>query len=198
VTLSGNNTYQGKTYIGSSISTVAGTLVIANTSSLPSATDVIFHSSTAGKLQLNADASCNKLLYGATAQASGTYGSTSSSASNQNNTYFSGTGALTVISNEPFGGNSFNTGSNQELPNSLDVQVLGNPSTNMFTLKIQSNITEEKISLKIVDLSGRIVEVKQNLEAGEMVELGMNYKVGIYLVEAIQGKQRNVIRLVKQ
>jgi hypothetical protein len=138
------------------------------------------------------------LLYGATAQASGTYGSTSSSASNQNNTYFSGTGALTVISNEPFGGNSFNTGSNQELPNSLDVQVLGNPSTNMFTLKIQSNITEEKISLKIVDLSGRIVEVKQNLEAGEMVELGMNYKVGIYLVEAIQGKQRNVIRLVKQ
>ncbi len=198
VTLSGNNSYQGKTYIGASISTVAGNLVIANTSSLPSATEVIFHSSTAGKLQLNADASCNKLLYGATAQASGTYGSTSSSASNQNNTYFSGTGALTVISSEPFGGNSSNTGFDQELPGSLDVQVFGNPSTSLFTLKIQSNNTDEKVSLKIADLTGRIVETKHNLSAGEMVEFGMDYKVGSYFVEAIQGEQRKVIRLVKQ
>ena len=31
-----------------------------------------------------------------------------------------------------------------------------------------------------------------------MVEFGMGYKVGSYFVEAIQGEQRKVIRLVKQ
>jgi fibronectin-binding autotransporter adhesin len=202
VTLSGNNTYQGKTYIGASISTVAGTLVIANTSSLPSATDVIFHSSTAGKLQLNADASCNKLFYGATAQASGTYGSTSSSASNQDNTYFSGTKVLTVsnslVNNSPVERASSELGSAQELPNNFDVKVLGNPSTSMFILKIESNNFDEKVTLKIVDISGRIVEVKQNLYAGAMVELGMDYKAGSYFVEAIQGEQRKVIKLFKR
>ena len=96
VTLSGNNTYQGKTYIGASYSTVAGTLVIANTSSLPSTTDVIFHSSTAGKMQLNANVSCASLLYGAVTQPNGSYGSTSSSATNKNDIYFAGTGVLNV------------------------------------------------------------------------------------------------------
>jgi hypothetical protein len=149
---------------------------------------------------MGANATCNKLTFGTTAQSSGTYGSTASTATTKNDTYFdvNGTSRLTVTSSEPFGGNSSNTGFDQELPGSLDVQVFGNPSTSLFTLKIQSNNTDEKISLKIADLTGRIVETKHNLSAGEMVEFGMDYKVGSYFVEAIQGEQRKVIRLVKQ
>jgi autotransporter-associated beta strand protein len=96
VTLSGNNTYQGKTYIGASYSTVAGTLVIANSSSLPAATNLIFYSATSGKLQLNANATCASLLYGAVTQPNGSYGSTASAATNKNNIYFAGTGVLNV------------------------------------------------------------------------------------------------------
>ena len=101
VTLSGNNTYTGTTSIGTSFSTVGGTLVIANSSSLPAATNLIFHSATSGKLQLNANATCASLRYGSTAQAAGTYGSTSSSASNKNDGYFAGTFVLTVSSSTP-------------------------------------------------------------------------------------------------
>ena len=97
VTLSGNNTYTGTTTIGGSVSIPGGgTLVIANANALPAATSVIFSTTNPGKMQLNANVSCASLLYGAVTQPNGSYGSTSSSATNQNNTYFSvsGTGVL--------------------------------------------------------------------------------------------------------
>jgi hypothetical protein len=57
---------------------------------------LIFYSATSGKLQLNANATCASLLYGAVTQPNGSYGSTASAASNKNDTYFSvsGTGVL--------------------------------------------------------------------------------------------------------
>jgi hypothetical protein len=84
VTLSGNNTYTGATQIGSSVSTTAGTLAIANASALSPSTHLIFFSATAGKLRLVANASCNQLTFAGVLQFAGTYGNTSSSASNQN------------------------------------------------------------------------------------------------------------------
>jgi fibronectin-binding autotransporter adhesin len=190
--LDGANTYTGSTEVS------GGILHIAATNAIPSATDIIITSP--GQLSMGANATSSTLTFGTTAQNSGTYGSTASTATTKNDTYFDvyGTSRLTVTSSEPFGGNSSNTGFDQELPGSLDVQVFGNPSTSMFTLKIQSNNSDEKVSLKIADLTGRIVETKHNISAGEMVEFGMGYKVGSYFVEAIQGEQRKVIRLVKQ
>jgi autotransporter-associated beta strand protein len=97
VTLSGNNTYTGTTTIGGSVSSGGGgTLVIANANALPAATSVIFSTTNPGKMQLNANVSCASLLYGAVTQPNGSYGSTASAATNQNNTYFSvsGTGVL--------------------------------------------------------------------------------------------------------
>ncbi|HEX4958560.1 MAG TPA: HYR domain-containing protein [Lacibacter sp.] len=86
-----------------------------------------------------------------------------------------------------------------ELPitNRFDVKVFGNPSTTKFTLKVESSNLNEKITLKIVDVSGRIVEVKQNVYAGQLVEFGTDYKVGSYFVEAVQGDQRKIIKLIK-
>jgi hypothetical protein len=97
VTLSGNNTYTGTTTIGGSVSIGGGgTLVIANANALPAATSVIFSTTNPGKMQLNANVSCASLLYGAVTQSIGSYGSTTSAATNKNNTYFSGTGFLNV------------------------------------------------------------------------------------------------------
>jgi hypothetical protein len=79
----------------------------------------------------------------------------------------------------------------------FDVKVLGNPSTTKFTLKLESSNFNDKITLKIVDISGRIMEVKQNLYSGQVVEFGTDYKVGSYFVEAVQGDQRKVIKLIK-
>jgi autotransporter-associated beta strand protein len=192
--LDGANSYTGTTTVS------GGVLNIAATAALPSATDITITSP--GQVALNADATCNTLTLGATPQIPGTYGSTASLATTQDDTYFNefGPGVLTVSSslvNSPVERTSSELGSAQELPNNFDVKVLGNPSTSMFVLKIESNNFDEKVTLKIVDISGRIVEVKQNLYVGAMVELGMDYKAGSYFVEAIQGEQSKVIKLFK-
>jgi hypothetical protein len=145
---------------------------------------------------MGANATCDTLTLGATPQSSGTYGSTASLATTQNDTYFDSyaTGVLTVGSGQRA---SSELGSTMELPNNFDVKVLGNPSTSIFRLKIESNNFDEKVTLKIADINGRIVEVKQNLYAGAIFELGMDYKAGSYFLEAIQGGQRKVIKLFK-
>ena len=54
---------------------------------------------TGGIVNLVENATCNTLTLGAATQPNGSYGSTSSSATNQNNTYFMGTGVLNVGQN---------------------------------------------------------------------------------------------------
>jgi autotransporter-associated beta strand protein len=186
--LDGANTYTGTTEVS------GGILHIAATNAIPSATNITITSP--GQLSMGANATCDTLMLGATPQSSGTYGSTASLATTQNDTYFDSyaTGVLTVGSGQRA---SSELGSTMELPNNFDVKVLGNPSTSIFRLKIESNNFDEKVTLKIADINGRIVEVKQNLYAGAIFELGMDYKAGSYFLEAIQGGQRKVIKLFK-
>jgi hypothetical protein len=49
----------------------------------------------------------------------------------------------------------------------------------------------------VLDVSGRTVRVIPNLAAGETVQLGSEYRPGIYFVEMVQGSNRTQIRLVK-
>jgi Putative metal-binding motif len=79
----------------------------------------------------------------------------------------------------------------------FNVKVLGNPSINKFIIKLESSNTEDVIMLRVVDAAGRLMEVKQNLRAGQVVELGSNYRLGAYFVEAVQGDQRRNVKLMK-
>jgi hypothetical protein len=79
---------------------------------------------------------------------------------------------------------------------SFNVKVLGNPSATAFKLKLESNDLKQKISMRVVDETGRVIEVKQNLAAGQIVEL-TSYKQGLYFAELVQGDQRRIVRLVK-
>ena len=89
LTLSGTNTYTGTTTVA------AGILACNNASSLGRGPLSI--TSTA-KLNLNftGTSQATSLSLGGVAQTNGTYGSTSSSATNKNDTWFSGTGIVTV------------------------------------------------------------------------------------------------------
>ncbi len=79
----------------------------------------------------------------------------------------------------------------------LDVKVMPNPSETYFTLLLQSSNTTEGITLKIVDQNGRLVEVKNSLQAGQAVQVGGTYRQGVYFVQAVQGDKRKVVRLLK-
>jgi hypothetical protein len=80
---------------------------------------------------------------------------------------------------------------------SLHVKALPNPTSQYFTLQIETNNAKEKISLRILDLNGRQIELKNSLNSGQIVQVGNNYRPGIYIAELVQGKQRITVKLVK-
>jgi autotransporter-associated beta strand protein len=88
LTLSGLNTYTGSTTVA------AGVLAYNSAAALGQGPVVV----TSGKLSLNFTGSRQvaSLSLGGVAQASGSYGSSVSPATNKNDTYFSGTGTVTV------------------------------------------------------------------------------------------------------
>ena len=82
--------------------------------------------------------------------------------------------------------------------NSTFVRVYPNPSSSAFTVNIESFNTKENISLRIIDIAGRVVEVKSNLAGSQTLKIGSNLKAGLYVVELRQGGESKTIKLLKQ
>ncbi|NJL19321.1 MAG: hypothetical protein HC901_03340 [Bdellovibrionaceae bacterium] len=87
LTLNGTNTYTGNTTVSAGILSLSGGNAIPDTNTL-----II----SGGKVDLTANETVGILIYNGTLQGNDTYGSTSSTAVVQDDTYFSGTGILTV------------------------------------------------------------------------------------------------------
>jgi hypothetical protein len=79
----------------------------------------------------------------------------------------------------------------------LTITALPNPSRNYFTLRIQSN-SKELLQVKVMDVSGRIVETKHGMVANMAFHIGNNFRAGVYLVEVTQGNERQILKLIKQ
>jgi hypothetical protein len=79
----------------------------------------------------------------------------------------------------------------------FDVAVYPNPSSNDFTFMIDA---AEKIScsINIYDLTGRVVELHQNISAGIEFKCGNELTDGIYFAEIISDAERKIMKLVKQ
>jgi hypothetical protein len=80
----------------------------------------------------------------------------------------------------------------------FNLKAYPNPSTSKFTVNIQSSNREEKIQVRVIDLNGRVVELFNNLSANQSLQIGSNYRPGMYIVEMIQGNERKQLKLVKQ
>ena len=81
---------------------------------------------------------------------------------------------------------------------SFDVIAMPNPSQGRFNLKIFSSNKYEKINVRVTDATGRLIESKTNLNARENITLGEHYLAGVYLVEITQGKNKKVMKVIKQ
>ena len=75
--------------------------------------------------------------------------------------------------------------------------IIPNPSSNFFSLVINTK-DPSPVSIRIMDVLGRVVEMKNNMAVSEKYTFGNGLKPGVYLAEIIQGKNRKVIRLVKK
>ncbi len=80
----------------------------------------------------------------------------------------------------------------------LTITALPNPSDRYFTLRLQSGDNVGKLSLRVTDILGRVVEQKENLRAGQLIQIGHSYRRGVYFAEVNDGKEKIVVKLVKQ
>ncbi len=79
----------------------------------------------------------------------------------------------------------------------LKAMIQPNPSSTQFIVKIESE-NKERISLKIWDVTGRILEARNGLEANKTIQIGNSFRPGLYFIEVTQGTKRIVKKLVKQ
>jgi hypothetical protein len=88
---------------------------------------------------------------------------------------------------------------NEEDPDhSSIVQVFPNPTNNYFTINIESANSSDKISVRLIDLAGRVMEVKDNLSGSQTIRMGEKLKTGYYIAEIRQGNESKLIKLLKQ
>ena len=80
---------------------------------------------------------------------------------------------------------------------SFGLKASPNPTADQFTLQVATNNVKDKISVRIMDFSGRQVEVRNNVSAGQVIQIGAGYKPGTYIAELIQGTERVAVKLVK-
>ena len=80
----------------------------------------------------------------------------------------------------------------------LSLKVSSNPTSTYFGIDIKSEDNKGLISVKLVDVGGNIVEVKNNIKAGQFIRIGQLAKPGIYMLQVSQGKTSKQITLVKQ
>jgi hypothetical protein len=87
-------------------------------------------------------------------------------------------------------------GQTPEIAKTLNIKSIPNPTDNYFSLVIKSSNSSEQISLRIFDQYGKTVE-QRTVKAGQVVQVGSSYHAGIYFAEAMQGKNRAMLRLVR-
>jgi hypothetical protein len=80
----------------------------------------------------------------------------------------------------------------------FNLKAFPNPTMSHFKLQVESDNTKDKINLRVMDLSGRTVELLWNVTAGQTIQLGSKYRPGMYIVEMVQGNNRKQLKLIKQ
>ncbi len=72
-----------------------------------------------------------------------------------------------------------------------------NPSRSGFNIQMDG-LSSEKVSIKVTDMTGRLIEQRSNLSANQALRVGDNYRAGMYYVEVTQGASKKQVKLVKQ
>jgi hypothetical protein len=78
------------------------------------------------------------------------------------------------------------------------LKAFPNPTTSKSNIKLESNNYTDPITLLISDQSGRVVRLIPGLTAGQTIQLGSEYKPGVYFIEMIQGSNHKQLKLLKQ
>jgi hypothetical protein len=75
------------------------------------------------------------------------------------------------------------------------VKVYPNPTTNQFSVQVNTTATEEAV-VRLLDVQGRFIK-SVKVAANQTISLGSELKAGAYLLEVRQGKEVKTIRVIK-
>lgn len=79
----------------------------------------------------------------------------------------------------------------------LDISALANPSRTAFTLDIRSLVNNERVTVRIMDMYGRVVESRVNIQPNQIIQMGNNLRGGMYIIELRQGEETRQLRVLK-
>jgi hypothetical protein len=77
----------------------------------------------------------------------------------------------------------------------MQVKLFPNPTVHDFILRVESG-SREFITLRVLDNTGRLLETKR-FEPGRELRFGDRLKPGTYIIEVIQGSERQTQRVIK-
>jgi hypothetical protein len=80
----------------------------------------------------------------------------------------------------------------------LDLKALPNPTKTAFNVQVVSENSSQRIQLRVMDITGRTVQVLDGLSAGQTIRVGATYRPGMYIIEMIQGDRHKQLKLLKQ
>jgi len=78
------------------------------------------------------------------------------------------------------------------------VRIYPNPSRSYFTVNIETTNEAEPISIRVVDIAGRVVEVKNKITGSQSLRIGSHLRTGIYIAVVRQGDNVKTFKLLKQ
>jgi len=78
----------------------------------------------------------------------------------------------------------------------LNAVALPNPSNSSFTL-ILSGQRKNLVSVKVMDISGRVLERYDRVLANTRLRLGQRLAAGSYFIEITQGNRKKTISVIK-
>jgi hypothetical protein len=88
-----------------------------------------------------------------------------------------------------------NTTINQNQEPILELKVSPNPTTSYFKAQVITSGLEN-VNLRLMDIEGRLIR-KEVVEANGNLNFGSELKPGVYILEALQGEMKRVVRVVK-
>jgi hypothetical protein len=78
----------------------------------------------------------------------------------------------------------------------ISVHVLPNPTQNYFRLTLTADRVTSA-SLRVIDIAGRVMEIRTNINPSESIIFGYQLKRGVYFVEVTQGNNRKILKIIK-
>jgi hypothetical protein len=79
----------------------------------------------------------------------------------------------------------------------IHLSVVVNPSPSYFTFNIRSSVNNRPATIRIVDLMGRVAEMRSNLAPNQTVQMGGSLRRGPYIVELRQDNEITYIHIMR-